>query len=87
MIGESIPRQMRQDVRTIVKKHSDIRHINNMRSMYIGNNKFILLISVDVENSSKGSTIESIIEQVKNDITRKYSNAKYIYIDVEDSGS
>ncbi|MCJ7449259.1 MAG: cation diffusion facilitator family transporter [Bacteroidales bacterium] len=85
MVGESIPRQMRKDIRAIIMKHSVIRHINNIRSMYIGNNNFILLISVDAENFSQGITIESITEQIKSDITRNYSNARYIYIDVENS--
>jgi cation diffusion facilitator family transporter len=86
IIGESIPRQMKNDIRSILKKHSAIRHINNIRSMYIGNNKFILLISIDVDDFSKTQVIESITEQVKNDISRFYPNAKYIYIDLEDSG-
>jgi cation diffusion facilitator family transporter len=85
MVGESIPRKMRKEIRAIIMKHSVIRHINNIRSMYIGNNNFILLISVDVENFSQGITIESITEQIKNDITRNYSNARYIYIDVANS--
>ncbi len=86
MIGESIPRQMRNDVRAILKKHSAIRHINNIRSMFIGNNKFILLISIDVDDFSKTQVIESITEQVKNDIKHIYPNARYIYIDIEDNG-
>jgi cation diffusion facilitator family transporter len=87
MIGESIPRQMRKDIRAIIKRHSAVRHINNIRSMYIGNNRFILLISVDVEDFLKSSTVESITEQVKNDITSDYPNAKYIYIDVANCGN
>jgi cation diffusion facilitator family transporter len=85
MVGESISRKMRNEIRTILKKHSAIRHINNIRSMYIGNNKFLLLISIDVEDFAKTSVIESITEQVKNDITRSHPNAKYIYINIEDS--
>ena len=50
MVGESIPRDVRNEVRTIVKKYTVIKHINNIRSMYIGNNNFILLVSVDVED-------------------------------------
>jgi cation diffusion facilitator family transporter len=86
MVGESIPRQMRNDIRAILRKHSSIRHINNIRSMYIGNNKFILLISIDVEDFSKTSIIEAMTEQVKNDITSRYPQAKYIYVDLMNSG-
>jgi len=82
MVGESIPREMRNDIRTILKKYKIIRHINNIRSMYIGNNDFILLISVDVDDLTGGRVIESITEQAKNDITRVYPHARYIYIDI-----
>jgi len=85
MVGENIPRQMRADIRSIIKKQTVIRHINNIRSMYIGNNNFILLISVDVDDYSAGCTIETVTEEIKADITHSYSNAKYIYIDVKDS--
>jgi cation diffusion facilitator family transporter len=85
MVGESVPRQMRSDIRSIVKSYSIIRHINNIRSMYIGNNNFILLISVDVEDTCKGGAIETMTEKIKDEITRNYSNAKYIYIDVKSS--
>ena len=87
MVGESIPRPMRNDIRTIIRKYSLIRHINNIRSMYIGNNNFILLISIDVEDKSDGASIENLTEQIKTEIIRKYSNAQYIYIDVKDSRS
>jgi cation diffusion facilitator family transporter len=85
MVGESIPRQMRKDIRAIVNKQSIIVHINNIRSMYIGNNNFILLISVDVDNLADGSTIENKSEEIRNEITRSFPNARYIYIDVKDS--
>ncbi len=82
IIGESISRDMRNEVRTIVHKHKAIRHINNIRSMYIGNNNFILLISVDIEDNTGGSAIESITAQVKTDIGQLYPHAKYIYLEV-----
>jgi cation diffusion facilitator family transporter len=85
MVGESIPREIRDHVRLIIKNHSTVRHINNIRSMYIGNNNFILLISIDVEDNAIGTAIEYMTEDIRAEITRSYSNAKYIYIDVKDS--
>jgi cation diffusion facilitator family transporter len=85
IIGENISREMRNEVRAIVNRHAAVRHINNIRSMYIGNNNFILLISVDIEDRTKASAIESITEQVKSDIVRLYPHAKYIYLEVEES--
>ncbi len=87
MVGESIPREVRNDIRTTVRKYSVIKHINNLRSMYIGNNNFILLISVDVEDFSRGHAIETATEQIRSDIAGKYPHAKYIYIDVRPGNS
>jgi len=84
IIGENISRDMRTEIRAIVHRHAAVRHINNIRSMYIGNNNFVLLISVDIEDSTEASAIESITEQVKSDIIRHYPNAKYIYLEVEE---
>ena len=83
MVGESIPRETRNEIRAIVRKYSVIKHINNIRSMYIGNNDFILLISIDVDDYSSGHTIETANEQIKSDISARYPHAKYIYIDVK----
>jgi len=82
MVGESIPREARHEIRAIVNKYSVIKHINNIRSMYIGNNNFILLISVDVEDLAIGNTIENTAEKIKVEVSARYPRAKYIYIDV-----
>lgn len=84
MIGESIPRDTKNTVRSIVLKHRAVRHINNIRSMYIGRNDFILLISVDIMDTERGSEIESMTEQIRYDILRHFPHAKYIYIDVNE---
>jgi cation diffusion facilitator family transporter len=82
MIGESIPRDMKNSIRSMVLKHRTVRHINNIRSMYIGRNDFILLISLDVSDTAHGSDIESMTEQIRSDIIGSYPHAKYIYIDI-----
>ena len=85
MVGENIPREMRNNIKKIIKKHPSIRHINNIRSMYIGKNNFILLVSVDFDDRSNVPVIESVSEQIKSEITKQYPNAKYIYLDIQDS--
>jgi len=84
IIGENISRNMRNEVKNIVTRHRVVRHINNIRSMYIGNNNFILLISVDIEDKTSAAAIESITAQVKSDIVRLYPHAKYIYLEVKE---
>lgn len=84
IIGENISREMRNRIKEILHSHPDIRHINNIRSMYIGNNKFLLLISVDVEDRLDASAVECLTGQIKTEITGIYPNARYIYIEIEE---
>lgn len=82
MVGENIPREIRSDIREIIRKYPVVKHVNNIRSMYIGNNNFILLISIDVEDLSIGNTIENCNEKIRSEIIAKHPHAKYIYLDV-----
>ncbi len=84
IIGENISREMRNRIKETLHSHPDIRHINNIRSMYIGNNKFLLLISVDVEDRLDASAVECLTGQIKTEITGIYPNARYIYIEIEE---
>lgn len=86
MVGENIPREMRNNIKKIIKRYPSVRHINNIRSMYIGKNNFILLVSVDFDDRASVPVVESVSEEIKAEITGKYPNARYIYIDVQESG-
>ncbi len=84
IIGENISREMRNEIKTILHRHAAIRHINNLRSMYIGNNNFILLISVDMEDHTDAPAVEYLTGQIKDEITSRYPNARYIYVEVQE---
>lgn len=84
IIGENISREMRNRIKEILHSHPDIGHINNIRSMYIGNNKFLLLISVDIDDRLDASAVECLTGQIKTEITGIYPNARYIYIEIEE---
>jgi len=84
IIGENISREMRNRIKETLHSHPDIRHINNIRSMYIGNNKFLLLISVDIDDRLDASAVECLTGQIKTEITGIYPNARYIYIEIEE---
>ena len=83
MIGENISRVMRTNIKDIIKSFNDVKHVNNIRTMYIGNSDFVLLISIDVEDDIHVYQVEPLISEMKNDIKELYPNAKYIYIEIE----
>ena len=85
IVGESIPREMRADIKHICSQHNKfVKHVNKIQTMFIGREKFVLLLSLDIYDGVLAYDIENIIEHIKLDITAKYPNASVIYIEVKD---
>jgi len=85
IVGESIPREIRTDIKHICSQHNKIvKHVNKIQTMFIGREKFVLLISLDVYDNILAYDVENIIEHIKLDIIKKYPNASVIYIEVKD---
>lgn len=85
IVGESVPREIRNNIKNITNKHIIVKHINKIQTMFIGKEQFMLLMSLDVEDDVHAYDVEDIIEQIKLDIVEVYPNATTIYIEIKDS--
>jgi len=85
IVGESLPREKRQAMRNLLNKFKQIRHINRMQTMVMGDNKYLVLISVDIDDEMKGSEAEDLIEQVKLNLKKEIPEIGTIYIEIQDS--
>ncbi len=85
IIGESIPRDQRNLIKQIIHSRKEIRHINRLQTMVMGNHRYLVLISVDIDDSITGYRIEDLIEKLKAEIRTKTEGIENIYIEVKDS--
>jgi len=85
IVGESMPREKRQLIRNVIHRYKKIKHINRMQTMVMGDSKYLVLLSVDIENDMKGSAAEDMIEQVKIDLKKEIPEAGNIYIEIQDA--
>ena len=85
IVGESMPREMRQQIRTIIHKYSQVVRINRMQTMVMGDNQYLVLLSVDIEDSMTGYGAEDIIEQIKLSLKKEISEIGTLYIEIQDS--
>jgi cation diffusion facilitator family transporter len=85
IIGESLSREKRNKIKNIVKSCQIVTHINRFQSMVTGNNRFLVLLSVDVENSTTAYKIEDAIDKMKRDIRKQLDGEVDIYIELKDS--
>ena len=56
-----------------------------MQTMVMGDSKYLVLLSVDIDNDIKASAAEDLIEQVKIDLKREIPEAGNIYIEIQDA--
>jgi cation diffusion facilitator family transporter len=85
IVGESLPRERRQVMRNVIRKYKQIRHINRMQTVVMGDSRYLVLLSVDVEDEMKGSAVEDMIEQVKLNLKKEIPEIGTIYIEIQDS--
>ncbi|HOW30338.1 MAG TPA: cation diffusion facilitator family transporter [Bacteroidales bacterium] len=85
IIGESIPREQRNQIRQIIHSHKEVKHINRMQTMVMGNHRYMVLLSLDIDNDLSGYKTEDLIEKMKTEIRHKSKGIENIYIEVKDS--
>lgn len=84
IIGESLDRETIKQIKHLVKEESNVLiHINSVRSMFIGSEEVLLIISMNVEDEATGHEIEQDFKELKYKIQKKFKEHKlHIYIDV-----
>ena len=84
IIGESLDRETIKQIRNLLKEESNVLvHINSIRSMFIGSDEVLLIISMNVQDDKTGQEIEQDIKELKNKIQKTFNQHKLdIYIDV-----
>jgi len=85
IVGESMPREMRQLIRNVIHKYTQVVHINRMQTMVMGDNKYLVLLSVDIDNGMSGYGAEDMIEQIKLSLKKEIPEIGILYIEIQDS--
>mgnify|MGYP000390797083 FL=1 len=84
LIGESLDRETIKQIKNVIKSESNVLvHINAVRSMFVGSNEVLLIISMNVKDDATGYEIEQDIKELKNKIQKMLKHHKMqIYVDV-----
>ncbi|MDX9813200.1 MAG: cation diffusion facilitator family transporter [Sulfurimonadaceae bacterium] len=84
IVGESLDRKSIRRIKKLLKDESHtLVHTNSIRSMFIGSNEVLLVISMDVEDEVEGYEIKQDIQSLKILIQEAFPELKMqIYIEV-----
>lgn len=84
IVGESIPREKRQLIKNILHEYPLVEHINRLQTKVVGNDKYLVIISVDIEDEATGYYTEDILDEIKHRISQEIPEVEDIYIDIQD---
>lgn len=84
IIGESMPRDERNRIKEIINEYEMVTHINRIKTMAMGRNNYLLLLSLNVGDFMKAYTIEDNIEEMKIEIQKEFPQVSEIYIEISD---
>lgn len=85
IVGESMPRKQRLIIQNLIRANKNIKHLNRMQTMVMGDKSYLVLISVDINDDMRGSEAEDMIELLKLKIKAAVPEIGNIYIEIKDS--
>jgi cation diffusion facilitator family transporter len=84
LIGEGLDRKTLQEIRKIVKAEPIVKHLNNIRTMNLGNDSALVVISVDLDDIKTAGQVEDRLEIIRKKIKKAFPIISYLYIDVRE---
>ena len=84
IIGESLPRDERSRIKEIVSNFEIVTHVNRIKSMTMGKNNYLLLISINVDDFEKAYHVEDTVEQMKIEIHEEFPHVNEIFIETSE---
>jgi cation diffusion facilitator family transporter len=84
IIGESMPREDRNRIKEIINEFEIVTHVNRIKTMTMGRNKFMVLVSVNVDDYERGYNIEDMVESIKTDVQSEFPEVTELYIEISE---
>ena len=83
LIGESANRRVTVGIKAIIKRQSHIRVINELRTMHLGPNDVLLVVSLDFRDDISAGTVEDTITELEETIKSDFPEITKIFIEAQ----
>ena len=86
IIGESMTPREHADIKEQIEEYQIVDSVLSVRSMYLGNNKAIVIVQVDMNDNKRIHELENIVPKIKSDIIRNNEKVYDIVIETIQEG-
>ena len=84
IIGENMQREDRNKIKEIINSFPVVIHINRIKAMTMGKNKYLLLVSLNMDDFQRAYSIEDNVEHMKEHIQKEFPNINEIFIEISE---
>lgn len=81
IIGESMPRDVESELKSVIAGHHGIRHVDELRTMYIGPQEVLLAADVSFDPELDTVDIDTDIKELENKLRDADRRVRYLYIE------
>jgi cation diffusion facilitator family transporter len=83
IVGKSVPDDIVRKIRTTTLKHKEVEEILDLRTLYLGSEKIMILLEVHIRDTLNTNDIEKLIDNIRVSIKREIPQAYHLQIEVE----
>jgi cation diffusion facilitator family transporter len=85
IIGESMARNDRNRIKEIVNSFEIVGQFNRIKTMAMGRNNYMVIVSINIDDFCKGYNVEGSVEQMKLEIQNEFPQVNEIYIEISEN--
>lgn len=83
IVGKSVPDNITRKIRSTTLKHKQVEEILDLRTLYLGSEKILILLEVHLNENMNTNSIEHLLDEIKLSILKEIPQAYHLQIEVE----
>jgi cation diffusion facilitator family transporter len=83
IVGKSVPDEITRKIRSTTLKHREVEEILDLRTLYLGSEKILILLEVHLNENLRTNEIEHLLDSIRISIKNEIPQAYHLQIEVE----
>jgi len=83
IVGRSVDEEVSEEIKRVTESVTGIRSVLDLRTMYLGSAKLLVIVEVHVEDGLETNQIEEVVDTVKQVVTESVPQVHHIQVEIE----
>ncbi len=83
IVGKAVPDNINRKIRSSAMSHKEVEEILDLRTLYLGSEKLLVLLEVHINDQMTTNQIEHLIDRIRAKIRKEIPQAYHLQIEVE----